>query len=303
VAAVLAVAAAAALIVAGCGAASANGGGPGQINAVSAENVYANVISQIGGRYVHATAVVSNPSTDPHTFEASPSVAGAVAGAQLIVQNGLGYDDFMGKIESASPSADRKVIDVQHLLGLPGSTRNPHLWYRPTTMPAVARAVAAQLSKLQPRHAAYFHANESAFERSLSGWYAAIERFHARYPSTPVAATEPVGDYLLQAAGARVLTPYSLQAAVMNGVDPAPQLVALQKELLTKRKVKVLLYNQQVTDSLTQTWLKEAKAHGIPVVGLYETMPTGGYDYQSWMVATVSALENAVARGTSTERP
>ena len=103
-------------------------------------------------------------------------------------------------------------------------------------------------------------------------------------------------------AGARVLTPYSLEAAVMNGVDPAPQSVALQKELLTRRKVKVLLYNQQVTDSLTQTWLKAAKAHGIPVVGLYETMPAGGYDYQSWMVAAVTALENAIAHGTSTER-
>jgi zinc/manganese transport system substrate-binding protein len=169
-------------------------------------------------------------------------------------------------------------------------------------MPAVARAVAAELSKLQPSHAAYFHANESAFERSLSGWYAAIKRFQARHPNTPVAATEPVGDYLLQATGARVLTPYSLQAAVMNGVDPAPQSLALQMELLTKRKVKVLLYNQQVTDSLTQMWLKAAKARGIPVVGLYETMPTGGYDYQSWMVAAVKALENAVAHGTSTER-
>lgn len=301
-AAVLAAAAVAALAVAGCGAASANGGGPGQINAVGAENAYASVISQVGGRYVHATAIVSNPNTDPHTFEASPDVARAVAGAQLIVQNGLGYDDFIGKVESAAPSANRQVIDVQHLLGLPDSTRNPHLWYRPTTMPAVARAVAVRLSKLQPSHAAYFYANESAFERSLSGWYAAIERFHARYPNTPVAVTEPVGDYMLQAAGARVLTPYSLEAAVMNGVDPAPQSVALQKELLTRRKVKVLLYNQQVTDSLTQTWLKAAKAHGIPVVGLYETMPAGGYDYQSWMVAAVTALENAIAHGTSTER-
>ena len=140
-AAVLAAAAVAALAVAGCGAASANGGGPGQINAVGAENAYASVISQVGGRYVHATAIVSNPNTDPHTFEASPDVARAVAGAQLIVQNGLGYDDFIGKVESAAPSANRQVIDVQHLLGLPDSTRNPHLWYRPTTMPAVAQAL------------------------------------------------------------------------------------------------------------------------------------------------------------------
>ncbi len=293
---------AAALIVAGCGAAAGASRDPGQIVAVGAENQYANVISQIGGRYVHASAIMSNPNTDPHTFEASPSVASTVSSAQVIVQNGLGYDDFMGKVESASPNPKRRVIDVQRLLGLPASTRNPHLWYSPTTMPAVAKAVAADLAEVEPNHAAYFRANEAAFERSLAAWYAAIKQFRSRYPNVPVATTEPVGDYMLQAAGAKVETPYSLQAAVMNGVDPAPQSVTLQNGLLSGRKVKVLLYNQQVTDSLTQTFLKAARSHGIPVVGLYETMPTGGYDYQSWMLAEVNALRNAVAHGSSTER-
>jgi zinc/manganese transport system substrate-binding protein len=292
----------AALVVAGCGAAGASTGGSGQIVAVGAENEYANVISQIGGRYVHASAIMSNPNTDPHTFEASPSVASTVSSAQLVVQNGLGYDNFMGKIEGASPNAKRKVIEVQHLLGVPSSTRNPHLWYMPTTMPAVAKAVAAELSKLQPSHAAYFRANEASFDGSLSTWNEALKQFHSRYPNVAVATTEPVGDYMLQAAGAAVLTPYSLQSAVQNGVDPAPQDVTVQNGLISGRKVKVLLYNQQVTDSLTKTWLKSAAAHRIPIVGLYETMPAGGYNFQSWMVAEVKALQQAVAQGISTER-
>jgi zinc/manganese transport system substrate-binding protein len=291
-----------ALIVGGCGSAGASSSGSGQIVAVGAENEYADVISQIGGRYVHASAIMSNPNTDPHTFEASPSVASTVSSAQLIVQNGLGYDDFMQKIESASPDAKRRVIAVQHLLGLPGSTRNPHLWYMPTTMPAVAKAVAADLSKLQPSHAAYFRANEATFDRSLSAWYHALRQFRSRYPRAAVAATEPVGDYMLQAAGAAVLTPYSLQAAVQNGVDPAPQAVTRQNGLLSGRKVKVLVYNQQVTDSLTNSFVNAATAHHIPIVGVYETMPTGGYDYQSWMLAEIGALQKAVAQGISTEK-
>jgi zinc/manganese transport system substrate-binding protein len=291
-----------ALVVAGCGSAGASSGASGQIVAVGAENEYANVISQVGGRYIHATAIMSNPNTDPHTFEASPSVAGTVSSAKLIVQNGLGYDDFMGKIESASPNASRTVIDVQHLLGLPSSTRNPHLWYMPTTMPAVAKAVAAELSKLQPSHAAYFSANEASFDRSLSGWYDAMQQFRSRYPNVTVATTEPVGDYMLQAAGADVLTPYSLQSSVQNGVDPAPQDVTFQNGLLSGRKVKVLVYNQQVTDSLTSKWLKAASANKIPVVGVYETMPTGGYNFQSWMAAEVNALQKAVTQGISTEK-
>jgi zinc/manganese transport system substrate-binding protein len=274
----------------------------GTITAVGAENEYANVIGQIGGKYVHVTAIESNPNTDPHTFEASPSVAHVVSSAQLIVQNGVGYDSYMNKIESAAPSSTRKVIDVQSLLGLPDSTPNPHLWYDPKTMPAVARAITKDLSALQPGHAAYFRANLRAFDRSLKPWYQALARFKAAYPGTPVAVTEPVGDYLLQAAGARILTPFRFQADIMNGVDPAPQDISLQNSLFTGHKVKVFLYNQQVTDSLTQSFLEAAHRNGIPVVGVYETMPTPGYTYQSWMLAETRALQKALADKISTEK-
>jgi zinc/manganese transport system substrate-binding protein len=271
------------------------------ITAVGAENQYANVIGQVGGKYVHVSAIESNPNTDPHAFEASANVADLISSAGLVVQNGLGYDTYMNNIEAAAPSSGRKVIDVQHLLGLPDSTPNPHLWYKPSTMPAVAKAVAADLAALQPAHQAYFAARAAAFDASLQPWYHAIAQFKARYPGTPVATTEPVGDYLLQAAGTRNLTPFAFQADVMNGVDPAPQYVSLQDGLFSGHKVKVFLYNQQVTDSLTASFLAAAHGDGIPVVGVYETMPEPGYDYQSWMMAETAALERAVAHQTSTE--
>jgi zinc/manganese transport system substrate-binding protein len=290
---------AAAVAVAGCGSAAASAG-KGQIVAVGAENEYANVISQIGGRYVSVTAVESNPNVDPHTFEASPTVARTVAGAQLVVQNGVGYDSFMNKVESASPSSSRKVITVQSLLGLPDSTANPHLWYMPRTMPAVAHALVKDLSAIDPSHAGYFAANARRFDASLQPWYRALRQFAARYPHTPVATTEPVGDYMLQAAGTVNLTPFQFQADIMNGVDPAPQDVTLQNGLFSGHRVKAFLYNQQVTDSLTESFLAKAKQYGIPVVGVYETMPTPGYNYQSWMLAEVNALERAVADDIST---
>jgi zinc/manganese transport system substrate-binding protein len=285
------------------GAGSSSAGDPaGTIVAVGAENQYANVISQIGGRYTRVTAIESNPNTDPHSFEASASVAQLVSRAQLVVQNGLGYDTYMNKIEAAAPNTKRRVIDVQKLLGLPDSTPNPHLWYKPTTMPAVARAVARDLSATAPAHAAYFAANAASFERSLQPWYRAIAQFKAAFPGTPVATTEPVGDYMLQAAGARILTPFAFQADIMNGVDPPPQYVSLQDNLFSGRKVKVFVYNQQVTDPLTQSFLAEAHHDGIPVVGVYETMPTPGYSYQSWMLAEVHALHQAVADKVSTQK-
>jgi zinc/manganese transport system substrate-binding protein len=287
---------------AGCGAGASPPAAHGRIVAVGAENQYANVISQIGGRYVAVSAVEKNPNTDPHAFEASPSVAQAVSAARLVVQNGVGYDTFMNKIEAASASSSRKVIDVQKLLGLPDSTPNPHLWYKPTTMPAVAHALAGDLAALAPAHAAYFAANEQRFDASLTPWYQAIKRFAARYPHTPVATTEPVSDYMLQAAGTTNLTSFGFQADIMNGVDPAPQDVTHQDDLFSHHLVRVFVYNQQVTDSLTDMFLSAAKRAGIPVVGVYETMPTPGYDYQSWMLAETRALERAVAGNVSTEK-
>jgi zinc/manganese transport system substrate-binding protein len=278
------------LAVAGCRAdPGAQAAQHGQILAVGAENEYANVIAQIGGRYVSARAIESNPTTDPHEYQASPSIARLVGAAKVVVQNGLGYDAFMDKIEAASPNSSRTVIDVQHLLGLPDSTFNPHIWYAPRTMPAVARALVVALSKLQPDHAGYFAANERRFEAALRPWTEAMDSFARRHPRTPVATTEPVGNYMLQAMGARIMTPPSLQAAVMNGVDPAPQDVTLQHNLLSRHRVRVLLYNQQVTDTLTDSFLAQARREHLPVVGLYETMPAG-YDYQSWMLDEARAI-------------
>ena len=152
-----------ALTVAGCGTTSSVAVGPGVISAIGAENEYANVLDQIGGRYVHVSSILNNPNTDPHSFEASPSIAEQVSSAQLIVQNGVGYDTFMNKIESAAPNSKRKVIVVQNVLGLPNDTPNPHLWYAPRTMPAVAKVMAADLSALQPKHTAYFRARLARF--------------------------------------------------------------------------------------------------------------------------------------------
>jgi zinc/manganese transport system substrate-binding protein len=295
--------AAAALGLAGCGGgASAAHGAPGVVSAIGAESQYANVLSQIGGRYVHVTSILNNPNVDPHSFEASTSIAQAISQAGLIVQNGLGYDAFMNDIESASPSSTRTVIVAQHVLGLPDSTSNPHLWYDPATMPAVATVIAADLTSRQPSHAAYFKANLAAFDASMSPWTDAIAAFRTAHRGAPVAVTEPVADYLLAAMGARVRTPFVFQADIMNGVDPAPEDITLEEGLLTRHQVKVFCYNPQVVDSLTASVRSDAKASRVPVVAVYETMPTPGYDYQSWMLAETNAIAAAVAHGTSTER-
>ncbi|MFZ1061981.1 MAG: zinc ABC transporter substrate-binding protein [Acidimicrobiales bacterium] len=292
-----------AVVVASMAAAtSAGASDTSPIRAIGAENEYANVIEQVGGRFVTVQAILSNPNTDPHTFEANPSVARAVASAQLIVQNGVGYDTFMQELESASPSGDRKVISAQALLGLPTDTKNPHLWYKPATMPFVAKAVERDLVAIDPSHAAYFEQRLASFQRSLAPVTKAIAQFRARYQGVKVATTEPVADYLLSALGLVNKTPFPFQADIMNGVDPSPEDIAFQQRLFRQHVVKVFCYNAQVISPVTISLLALAKSTHVPVVAVYETMPTPGYDFQSWMLAEIHALTRAVTAHVSTTK-
>lgn len=288
-------------LMAGCGtspgAASHNAGGV--IAAVGAENEYGSLIQQIGGKYVHVESIMTNPNVDPHTYEADTTDARWVSGAEFIVQNGIGYDSFMNRLESASPVPGRIVLTASAALGYGPDTSNPHLWYNPSTMRRLAPIVAADLSRLDPREHAYFEHNASVFVASLSPWLHDIQKVRTAYAGAPVAVTEPVADYLLQACGLTIRTPWAFQAAIMNSVDPSPQDVAVEESLLTQRRVKVFVYNQQAVDSTTTALLAIARSHHIPVVGVYETMPTG-YTYQSWMVAETNAVYQALKSHAST---
>ena len=271
---------------------------PGQpVSVVAAENEYGSVAAQIGAPYVLVTSVMDDPNTDPHSFELSSAVARDISTARIVIQNGLGYDSFMNSIETAATNRQRTVIDVGRLLHRPDGTPNPHLWYDPMTMPAVAAALAATLARLEPDRASYFYGRAAAFKGSLGGWTSALDALRTRFPGAPVATTEPVADYLLTAGGLDNRTPFSFQADVMNGVDPAPQDITVETDLLRHHGVRVLVYNQQVTDTFTASFVRMAQKAGIPVVGVYETMPQPGYDYQSWMQAETDALVSALATG------
>ncbi len=289
-----------AMSLSACGAASLTTP-PGVIRAVAAENQYGNVISQIGGRYVDVSSVLHNPNADPHSFEASTQVAQEISQASLVVQNGLGYDSFMDDIESASPNSSRHILVVQHVIKAPPTTTNPHFWYDLRTMTLVAHAIAQQLSTLQPEHRAYFALRLTNFTTSLTHIQAVIHQFRSTHAAVAAAVTEPVADDLLLAMGFAIKTPVTFQDDVMNGIDPAPQDISHQNALFASRAVEVLCYNQQVIDPLTISFQHNAQSHDVPIVGAYETMPTPGYNYQSWMLAEVKALTAAVDNHTSTE--
>ncbi|HTQ71338.1 MAG TPA: zinc ABC transporter substrate-binding protein [Acidocella sp.] len=262
------------------------------LHAVGLENQYADVLAQIGGPYVAVSAVQSDPNTDPHEFEVTPSVVKAFQGADLVVENGLGYDSWANQMLEGSHA---KVLSAQALLNLPDSTPNPHLWYRTDTMPAVAAAAAALFEAKDPAHKAAYEANLAKFDASLAPWKQEIAEVKAEFAGAPVAVTEPVADYLLQETGMKIMTPFSFELSIMNDTDPSPQDVAAEEALLSGRKVRVFAYNEQVTDPQTQALLALAKQHDVRIMPVYELMPANASHYQDWMMQATDALKQALA--------
>ena len=274
-----------ALALAGCNSGRAT---PGVIDVVGAEVQYGDVLAQIGGRYVNVDSLMTSPSTDPHNFEASPRVAQLLATAQLVVQNGAGYDAFMNTLEAASASPSRVVLSVAAMLDRRTAV-NPHFWYAPSTMPVVARFVATSLAKIAPQHASYFHARELRFVGQWRRVSAALAAARRAVGGDRVASTEPVGDYLIDAMGLVNLTPFRFQADVMNGIDPSPQDIVTQDNLIARHQIVALVYNAQVSSPLTQSMRELARHDHVAVVPLYEIMPAHEH-VQTWILSTIAAL-------------
>jgi len=290
----LVILAAAVLVIAACSAGPTASGGAA-IQVLGTENFYADLLAQIGGTRVTVSSVLNDPNADPHEFEADPKTAKLVADAKLVIVNGIGYDDFMDKLIGASNKPDRVVISVQDVLKK-ADDDNTHVWYDPKTMPAVAEAAAAALAKLDPQSADYFATQKAKYLAALKPIDDKIAALKAKYAGSPIAFTEPVAEYQTDAIGLKLLTPEGFMRAIEQGVDPAPADVAAERDLLTGKKVKVLLYNSQVTSTLTKQIQDLAAANGIPVVGVAETIPPKFKTYQEWMLSQLAELETALGK-------
>jgi zinc/manganese transport system substrate-binding protein len=262
------------------------------VRVVAAESVYGDVAQQIGGSQVAVTSLMANPQQDPHLFEASPATARALADAQIAVWNGADYDPWFDKLLAAAPRPERRQIDVAKLIGRkPGD--NPHLWYDPVAMPAFAKTFAAALAATDPAHKTDYENRLSAFLNSLKPIEEKIGAMRAKYKGQPVTATEPVFSLLAQALGLAMRNE-RFQLAMMNGTEPSAHDLAEIERDLKERKVKVLIYNSQVSELLTKRLVATAQTAKVPVVGVTETLPAGKH-YQEWVMGELDALDKALS--------
>lgn len=288
------------------------------LTVVASTNVWGSVAQAVAGDGVDVESIIAEPSADPHSFEATPLDAAKIADASLLVYNGGGYDRFVDDILESSGS-DGMTVNAFELMqgehaehdhaqddhaghaghaghdheGHQHGAVNEHVWFDVPTVDATAQAIANKLAELDPAGAEEYRANAEAFRAGLQKITAITDGIAAAHPEAPVAQSEPIAHYLLEAVGARDVTPEQFTSAIEEGNAPAPAAIAETRRVLTDKEAQVLIYNVQTQDRVTQDMRKTAEAASIPVVEVTETLPEG-QDYIQWQTANATALAAAL---------
>ncbi|MGW7817682.1 metal ABC transporter solute-binding protein, Zn/Mn family [Streptomyces puniciscabiei] len=280
-------------------AATGSGSGSGQtIQVVAAENFWGSIASQLGGSHVKVTSIITNPDADPHDYEPTAADARTVAGAQYTIVNGIGYDAWADKLLAANPGSGRTQLKVGDLVGIkPGG--NPHRWYSPDNVHQVIEKITADYKKIDPADAAYFDQQKKTFEtKTLAGYNKLITDIKAKYAGTPIGASESIVTPLSDGLGLKMLTPETFLDAMSEGSDPTAKDKATIDQQIKNKKIKIYVYNSQNSTPDVQAQVKEAKAQGIPVATVTETLTPAGATFQQWQTTQLQGIEQALAKAT-----
>lgn len=290
-------AALAAALLAGCGGSEPNAASSsGKLDVVAAEDFWGSIAEQLGGDRVAVTNIVTNPAADPHDYEPTAEDARTMAGAQLAIVNGIGYDRWATKLLDANPSSGRTVLTVGDLLGLKDGD-NPHQWYSPASVQRTIERITADYKQADPGHAGYFERRQHRFETvGLARYHRLVSRIRSRYAGTPVGASESVFEPLAAALGLKLLTPSGFLDAISAGTDPTPADKAATGGQIADGQIELWVYNSQNATPDVQRLNDSAAAAGIRIATVTETMTPEGASFQAWQSRELQELEAALAR-------
>jgi zinc/manganese transport system substrate-binding protein len=287
--------------LAGCGSAEPNEepGSGGKLRVVAAENFWGSIAEQLGGGKVQVQSIVANPATDPHSYEPTAADARALAGAQLAIVNGIGYDEWARHLLGADSEHGRVVLDVGGLLGLK-SGDNPHQWYSPAHVRGVAAAITAAYDRLRPAEQGYFAAQRRAFEAvGLARYDVLLKEIRARYAGVAVGYSESIFQPLGEALGLRLLTPYSFAKAVAEGGEVSARDKQTVDRQASGREIKVWVFNSQNATPDVQRVNALARAAHIPIVAVTETLSPASASFERWQVGELEGLRRALQEARS----
>ncbi len=263
---------------------------------VASTNVYGDIVKQTAGDKASITSIISDPSADPHSYEANTRTQLELSKADVVIENGGGYDDFVDTMLKAAGNSSTKVLNVVDISGrtaAAGKELNEHVWYDLPAVEKLADQLVATLSAVDPSGASAFAANAATFKQKVQQIEAAATSIKAAHPGAGVAITEPVPLYLLEACGLANKTPEEFSEAIEEGADVPANALKETLDLFSHKEVALLAYNEQTTGPETQKILDAARSNNIPVVPVTETLPAGK-DYLAWMNTNLSAIQTAL---------
>lgn len=258
------------------------------LTVVAVANQYGSLALQLGGACVRVFNVMSSADVDPHDYQVDVVAARAYQSADVILQNGLGYDEFSEKLVSTLTTKP-VVVTFGDVVGLKTGD-NPHLWYHPRYVEQIAAATTVAFKRARPEAASYFDQQARAFESALAEYHGTIAEIRRKYSGTPIGTTETLFVYMAEATGLRILTPERLLDALSEGGQPTVADVTTMQDQIQRRQIRVLVYNAQTESSLTKQWATMAQAAGVPVVAVTETMTPTDDTFQGWQVRQLRAL-------------
>ncbi|MGY4711298.1 metal ABC transporter solute-binding protein, Zn/Mn family [Mycolicibacterium sp. CBM1] len=262
------------------------------VDVVVSVDQWGDIVSQLGGACANVKTVLASSSVDPHDYEPSPSDAADFAGAKLVVVNGADYDHWASDLAKTSAPAAPVISAAEVTKTADGA--NPHLWYSPAAVTAVADAVTAELSKIDPQAAEYFTTERTAFTTALQPYNSLIEKIKASATGKSYAATEGIFDYQAEAMGLVNKTPEGYQKASANESDPSPADIEAFRNALAGHQIDVLIYNTQTEGSIPEQIRSAAEKAGVPVVNVTETVPPGVTSFVTWQDEQLTALAKAL---------
>lgn len=248
-----------------------------KVDIVTSTNIYANIAKNVVGKHGEVQAIIKNGDTDPHDFEPTTNSAKKVANANIVISNGLDYDDWMTKLADSNDIHMTKV--GEELMGLKQGD-NPHIWYNLDMPKKYVNYIVKRSSKIDPKHASYFRKNGQTYLnkiQSIKQLAAKIDAKHAK----PVYVSEPVFDYALERCHFKIGNP-AFEEAVENETDPSAQVVHNMQESIKHKKISFFVNNVQASSSTVNGMVKLANQNQIPVLKVRETMPNGT-NYYHWM--------------------
>jgi zinc/manganese transport system substrate-binding protein len=291
--------AACSLLAAGCGTAGARAAGNERVVQVTAaENFWGSIARQLGGAHARVISIITSPSTDPHSYEPTAADARAVAAAQLVIENGVGYDPWMARLLAADEGAHIAALNVGLTLGVPADG-NPHRWYNPADVRAVIARLTAGLSRADPADRRYFARRGARLERvGLRRYDQLIAAVRRSYAGTPVGASESIFAMLAPALGLRLITPASFLKAISEGTEVSAADKQTTDTQISRHLIKIYVYNSQNVTPDVQAQLAAARAAHIPVASITETLTPPASSYQAWQVRQLEGIKAALARAT-----